>query len=278
MIHSTGCVTIFLVRISIKSLQTIRVIIALFIAPSLFGDEPWTQFRGPLGDGHTTATNLPVEWSETKNVAWKTAIHDRGYSSPVIYGKQVWLTTATEDGKKIFGLCIDKDTGKVLHDLHLFDVAKPQRITRDNTYASPTPVIEKGRVFLHFGTYGTACVNTATGKVLWQRRDLNCDHEAGAGPASSPMLFGNTMIVHVDGRDVQYIIALDTATGKTVWKTPRSLDYPKFPVHHRKAYCMPMLVPRGQGQQLVSPAGRGLYAYDPKPASSCGACAIAAGL
>ena len=240
------------------------MIIALFIAPSLFGAEPWTQFRGPRGDGHTTATNLPVEWSETKNVAWKTAIHDRGYSSPVIYGKQVWLTTATEDGKKLFGLCIDKDTGKVLHDLHLFDVAKPQRITRDNTYASPTPVIEKGRVFLHFGTYGTACVDTATGKVLWQRRDLNCDHEAGAGPASSPMLFGNTMIVHVDGRDVQYIIALDTATGKTVWKTARSLDYTQFPVHHRKAYCMPMLVPRGDGQQLVSPAGRGLYAYDPK--------------
>mgnify|MGYP003317310542 FL=1 len=142
----------------------------------------------------------------------------------------------------------------MLHDLHLFDVAKPQRITRDNTYASPTPAIEKGRGVLHFGTDGTACVNTTNGKVLWQRRDLNCDHAAGAGPASSPMLFGNTLIVHVDGRDVQYIIALDTATGKTVWKTPRSLDYPKFPVHHRKAYCMPMLVPRGKGQQLVSPA------------------------
>ena len=246
-----------------QRLGVVGVLLCLLNA-ALAADEPWSQFRGPRGDGHATATSLPLNWSETKNVTWKTAIHDRGFSSPVIWGKQVWLTTATADGRKLFGVCVDKDSGKIIYDLHLFDVAKPQAITRDNTYASPTPVIEKGRVFLHFGTYGTACVNTATGKVLWTRRDLNCDHEKGAGPASSPMLFGNTMIVHVDGRDVQYIIALDTATGKTVWKTPRSLDYAKFPVHHRKAYCMPMLVPRGKGLQLVSPAGRGLYAYDPK--------------
>jgi outer membrane protein assembly factor BamB len=99
---------------------------------------------------------------------------------------------------------------------------------------------------------------------LWKRRDLNCDHEAGAGPASSPTLVDGKVVVHVDGRDVQYIIALDIATGKTVWKTPRSLDYSSFPIHHRKAYCMPALVPRGEGWQLVSPAGRGLYAYDPE--------------
>jgi len=238
--------------------------ILLCLSNHAIGAESWSQFRGPRGDGHTTATNLPLHWAETKNITWKTAIHDRGFSSPVIWGKQIWLTTATDNGKKLFAVCVDKDTGKVLHDLHLFDVAKPQRITRENTYASPTPVIEDGRVFVHFGTYGTACVDTTNGKVLWQRRDLNCDHEAGAGPASSPMLVGNTMVVHVDGRDVQYIIALDTVTGKTVWKTPRSLDYSKFPVRDRKAYCMPMLAPRGEGQQLISPAGRGLYAYNPK--------------
>lgn len=238
--------------------------ILLCISNYAIAAESWSQFRGPRGDGHTDATNLPLHWTEKKNIAWKTAIHDRGFSSPVIWGKQIWLTTATEDGKKLFAVCVDKDNGKVLHDLHLFNVAKPQRITRENTYASPTPVVGRGRVFLHFGTYGTACVDTTNGKVLWQRRDLNCDHEAGAGPASSPMLVGNSMVVHVDGRDVQYIIALDIATGKTVWKTPRSLDYSKFPVRDCKAYCMPMLVPRGEGQQLISPAGRGLYAYKPK--------------
>ena len=225
--------------------------------------ESWWQFRGPSGDGHTTSTGLPLKWSESGNVSWKTAIHDRGWSSPVIWGRQVWLTTATAKGRKLFAICVDKDTGKLIHDLHLFDVAKPMRITKDNTYATPTPVINEGRVILHFGTYGTACLDTATGRVLWTRRDLNCDHEVGAGPASSPTLVDDNVVVHVDGRDVQYIIALDKITGKTVWKTPRSLEYSTFPINHRKAYCMPALAPRGEGTQLVSPAGRGLYAYDP---------------
>ena len=236
------------------------MIIALFIAPSLFGAEPWAQFRGPRGDGHTTATNLPVEWSETKNVAWKTAIHDRGYSSPVIYGKQVWLTTATEDGKKLFGLCIDKDTGKVLHDLHLFDVAKPQRITRDNTYASPTPVIEKGRVFLHFGTYGTACINTETYEERWRREDLNCDHMEG--PGSSPILVGELLVFHVDGGDVQYVTALDKRTGETVWRTDRSIDLSKMQKDIRKAFCTPIVAELDGVEVLVSPGAHAAMAYD----------------
>ena len=222
----------------------------------------WWQFRGPQGDGHSASTNLPLQWSEQKNISWKTAIHDRGWSSPVIWGKQIWITTATVDGSKLFGVCLDKDTGKIVYDLHLFDVAEPMMITKDNTYATPTPVIDEGLVILHFGTYGTACVNTTSGKVLWRRRDLNCDHEAGAGPASSPTLVGGNVVIHVDGRDVQYIIALDKVSGQTVWKTSRSLDYSKFPVHHRKAYCMPIVAPRGKATQLISPAGRGLYAYD----------------
>ncbi len=241
-----------------------RFLLLFFSVALNAAESSWSQFRGPHGNGHTAATNLPLNWTETENVVWKKEIHSRGFSSPVIWGQQIWLTTATKDGRKLFAVCVDKDTGKVLHDLHLFDVAKPQAITPENSYASPTPVIEQGRVFLHFGTYGTACVDTATGKVLWTRRDLKCDHEKGAGPASSPMLIGNKMVVHVDGRDVQYIVALDTTTGKTVWKTPRSLDYSKIPVHHRKAYSMPFLAPRGNGHQLVSPAGRGLYSYNPK--------------
>ena len=237
----------------------------LFLAldPASAGDN-WWQFRGPGGDGHATSTDLPLKWSESENVSWKTPIHDRGWSSPVIWGSQIWLTTATADGRKLFAVCLDKNKGKIIHDLHLFDVAKPMRITKDNTYATPTPVIDEDRVILHFGTYGTACLNKVSGAMLWTRRDLNCDHEVGAGPASSPTLVGNNVVVHVDGRDVQYIIALDKFTGKTAWKTPRSLDYSKIPVHHRKAYCMPTLAPRGDGKQLVSPAGRGLYAYDPE--------------
>jgi len=222
----------------------------------------WWQFRGPQGNGHSESINLPLHWSEEKNVKWKTKIHDRGWSSPVIWGKQIWITTATVDGHKLFAICLNKDTGQIIYDLHLFDVDKPVAITKDNTYATPTPVVDEGLVIVHYGTYGTACVDTANGKVLWKRRDLNCDHEVGAGPASSPTLVGDRVILHVDGRDVQYIIALDKVTGRTVWKTNRSLNYREFPVHHRKAYCMPILAPRKEGNQLISPAGRGLYAYD----------------
>ena len=246
-----------------SSLLFFLALIQVFLSIGFsIADEPWWQFRGPTGDGYTSATNLPLAWSDSKNVAWKVAIHDRGWSSPVIWDDQIWLTTATRDGHQLFAMCIDKRTGQIVHDLHVFDVEEPMRITNENTYATPTPVIEEGRVFVHFGTYGTACLDTTTGDKIWVRRDLKCDHEAGAGPASSPTLIGGHVVVHVDGRDVQYIIALDRATGETVWKTPRSIDFQEIPVHHRKAYCMPTVIPRGAGQQMVSPGGRAIYAYD----------------
>ncbi len=242
-------------------------LLAVLAIPALAGvtraaEEAWWQFRGPSGDGHTKAAELPLEWDESRNVAWKTAIHDRGWSSPVIWGQQIWLTTATRDGHRLFAVCVDKHTGRILHDLHLFDVETPMRISDENTYATPTPVIEEGRVFIHFGTYGTACLDTTTGQPLWTRRDLRCDHEAGAGPASSPTLVNGHVVVHVDGRDVQYLIALDRATGKTVWKTRRSIDFTDIPVNQRKAFCMPTVIPRGDGRQLISPGGRAVYSYD----------------
>ena len=225
--------------------------------------EPWWQFGGPAGNGHAPVSTLPLSW-DASDIVWKTPIHDRGWSSPVIWGEQVWVTTATRDGGKLFAVCIDKNTGKILYDIHVFDVTSAMAITSANTYATPTPTIEKGRVFVHYGTYGTACIDTRTGKVLWTRRDLKCDHERGAGPASSPTLVGSNVVFHVDGRDVQYVIALSKDTGQTAWKTTRSIDYSKVPVHHRKAYGMPVVIPRGDGSQLVGVGGRGLFSYDPE--------------
>lgn len=224
--------------------------------------ETWWQFLGPLGNGHAETTDLPVHWTDHENVAWKTFIHDRGWSSPVLFGDQIWLTTASTDGHRLFAVCVDRATGRVIHDRCVFEVADPQKISSENTYATPTPVVEDGRVYVHFGTYGTACLDTDSGDTLWTRRDLKCDHETNAGPASSPTLVDGKLVVHVDGRDVQYIIALDRTTGRTVWKTDRSYDYASVPVHKRKAYGMPGVVPRGQGIQLVSSVGQGVYAYD----------------
>ena len=239
------------------------VVMALNVAGSLSADEDWRQFRGPTGEGHTRASHLPLTWNENHKVVWKTAIHDHGWSSPVICGNQIWMTAATGDGHRLFAACVDRETGKIVHDLHVFDVERPQRIAAENTYATPTPAIEPGRVYVHYGAYGTACLNSATGSIVWTRRDLNCDHETGAGPCSSPFLLGDLLIVNVDGRDVQYVIALDTSSGKTVWKTDRSFDYATVPVNKRKAFSTPLLVPRGAGQQLVSTGGQAVYAYDP---------------
>jgi outer membrane protein assembly factor BamB len=196
--------------------------IALCLAAAWPADR-WTEFRGPSGTGHSDATGLPREWSETKNVVWKTRIHGRGWSSPVVLGREVWLTTATLDGHDLSVLKLDRETGKVLLDLPLFHVEKPADTRQYNSFASPTPVIEEGRVYVHFGSYGTAALDTATGKVLWERRDLPCDH--WRGPGSSPMLHEDLLIVHFDGYDLQYAVALDRKTGRTVWKADRTHDF-----------------------------------------------------
>ena len=211
------------------------LLVAASVSSSLLANDDWCQFRGPDGDGHARAGDLPLMWNEKEHIVWKTPIHDRGWSSPVIWSNQVWMTTATSDGHRLFAVCVDRNTGKIIHSTHVFDVERPVPIAADNSYASPTPVIEEGRVYVHYGTYGTGCLDSATGSVVWTRRDLNCDHEVGAGPGSSPCLVGNFFVVHVDGRDVQYVIALDKTTGTTVWKTARSVDYSQTPVNQRKA-------------------------------------------
>src|SRR5689334_22957571 len=190
----------------------------LALVVAALGGDNWPRFRGPDGDGHSDAKKLPLTWSETQNVVWKTSIHDRGWSSPVVWGDQVWLTTATEKGREMYAVCLDRATGKVVHDIKVFEVPNPDPLGNPmNTYASPTPVIEEGRVYVHFGSYGTACLDTKTGKRLWERRDLTCNH--WRGPASSPILYRDLLILTFDGYDVQYLAALDKATGKTVWKT-----------------------------------------------------------
>jgi outer membrane protein assembly factor BamB len=229
----------------------------------------WPQFRGADGNGVSTNTGLPLTWSETQNVRWKTAIHGRAWSSPVVLGRQVWLTTATPDGKQLFAVAIDKDSGKIIYDLKLFDVPNPQFAHAFNTYASPTPVIEDGRVYVTFGSPGTAALDTATGEVVWTRRDLECNHFRGAG--SSPILFRNLLLMHFDGSDRQYVVALDKRTGKTVWQTNRSIDFQdvlpdgkiKADGDFRKAFGTPQIVMNGDHPVLVSIGSQATYGYDP---------------
>ena len=242
----------------------ILLLITVASCIAIEANEQWSQFRGHYGNGTIKSTSAPLKWSEKTNIDWKTPIHDRGWSSPVIWNDQIWMTTATKDGKKMYAICVNKLSGKIEHDIHVFDVKSPQAITNENTYASPTPVVEEGRVYVHFGTYGTACISTKDGQILWKRRDLNCDHEIGAGPASSPFIYNNFLIFNVDGRDVQYVIALNKKTGETAWKTNRSVDFSGVQVNQRKAYGTPLIIPRGNSNQMVSIGAKGVYSYDPE--------------
>jgi outer membrane protein assembly factor BamB len=232
-------------------------------------DAQWPQFRGPEGNGTTSSTKLPLTWSEESNVRWKTEIYGKGWSSPVVIGGQVWVSTATPEGREMSALALDVETGKIIHDLKLFRVENPKEGHPFNSYASPTPVAEPGRVYITFGSPGTVAIDTRTGKVLWERRDLECDHFRGAG--SSPILFRNLLIMHFDGIDVQYVIALDKDTGKTVWKTPRSIDFKDLDANgkptgdgdFRKAFSTPHIVEVGGQPLLVSVGGKATYGYDP---------------
>jgi outer membrane protein assembly factor BamB len=230
----------------------------------------WPQFRGPEGNGHASSPDLPLTWAEGKNVRWKTAIHGRAWSSPVILDGQIWMTTATPDGRQLFAVAVDRDSGKVLFDLKLFDVATPQYAHPFNSYASPSPVIEPGRVYVTFGAPGTAAIDTKTGKVLWERTDFECNHFRGAG--SSPILFGDLLLMHFDGSDHQFVVALDKRTGKTVWRAERSIDFqdlgpdgkPKADGDFRKAFSTPQIVTVGGRPIMVSLGSKGLYGYDPR--------------
>lgn len=234
----------------------------LLTASFCFAANNWPEFRGPDGDGHADAKNLPITFGETENVAWKTPIHDKGWSSPVVWGDQIWLTTATEDGANMFAVCVDLASGKIMHNKRVFYLNKPQYCHPFNSYASPTPVIEEGRVYVHFGAHGTAAIDTRTKEILWTRQDLKCDHHRG--PGSSPILFENLLIATYDGFDLQYLVAFDKNTGDTVWKTDRNIDYGTDDGDAKKGYGTPRVITVNGQPQLISPTAGATIAYDPR--------------
>jgi outer membrane protein assembly factor BamB len=226
-------------------------------------DKNWTHFRGSQLDGIATgATNLPIFFNDTTHVIWKTDIPGRGWSSPVIYGEQVWLTTATPDGKELSAICLDFNSGKLIHDIRLFTPVDIIRKHSINSYATPTPAIEEGFVYLHFGSLGTACVRSSDGKVMWTRTDLKCNHVQG--PGSSPLIYGNLLILHFEGVDVRFIIALDKTTGKEVWMTHRPEEpYLPLPDIGKKAYITPLIINVNGRDLLISNGSAVCTAYDP---------------
>jgi outer membrane protein assembly factor BamB len=247
----------------------VSIVVMLFALPA-FASDAWPDFRGPSFNGHASADAAPpFHWGEGKNVKWKTRIHDSGWSSPVVYGNQVWMTTSSKDGKKMWAICVNRSSGKVIKDLLLFQNKKPESLgNRLNGYASPSPVIDANRVYIHFGSYGTVAIDTKTFKIVWKRTDLPCRHFRG--PGSSPLLYKGRLILTFDGIDHQYLVGLDANSGKNIWKTRRSTNFRDLDKHkkprgngdYRKAYSTPIVVTHNGVDQLISPGAKAAIAYD----------------
>ena len=243
-----------------------KIFLIIFLAVIISGNNPdnsWTHFRGSSLNGIAEVDNCPVSWVPDNNILWKKEIHDVGWSSPVILDGQAWMTTASEDGYALYAVCADLQTGTIIYDLHVFSPENVFQKHDINSYATPTPCIEKGFVYVHFGRYGTACISTTSGKVIWQRTDLECNHVQG--PGSSPFLYRNMLILHYEGTDVQYIVALDKTTGETLWRTDRPADdYEKLSPIGRKAYVTPIVIDVNGKEMLISNGSATCNAYDPE--------------
>ncbi len=229
------------------------------IAPAA---EDWFQFRGPDGQGHSAAVNLPTHWTTTENVRWKTPIAGKGWSSPVAVGDRIFLTTAVPvgDTHSLHVLCLDATHGKILWDVKVFDALVPEyarRIHSKNSHASPTPIIDGQRVYVHFGAHGTACL-TSEGAIVWKTREIKYQPQHGSG--GSPVLVDGLLVFNCDGADVQFVVALDAATGKIRWKKVRPpCDDPK-----RFSFATPLVIEVEGRKQIVSPGAHVAVAYAPK--------------
>lgn len=215
------------------------------------GADAWPEFRGPTGQGHSSAKGLPLAWSETKNVTWKVPIEGLGWSSASIKDGQLWLTTAVDKGHSLRAICLDPVSGKLLHDVEVFKKDEPGPIHSKNSHASPTPILEGDRVYVHFGAHGTACLSI-DGKVLWRNNELKYNHRHG--PGGSPALYKDVLVISCDGTDVAFVVALDKQTGAIRWKKVR-----EGPM----AYSTPLVITVDGRDQVVSTGGDQVIAYDP---------------
>ena len=229
-----------------------RHAIVLLLGLALVQD--WPQFRGPDGQGHAEGQGFPLEWSETKGVAWKVPVPGRGWSSPVVAGGRVWLTTATDAGRdtSLRLMSFDLDSGRTALDVEVFRM-RGALLNSKNSHASPTPIVSGDRVYVHFGAQGTAAVSTS-GDLVWKTR---LSYESQHGNGGSPALAGDLLIVNCDGFDEAFVAAVDVRTGKTRWRTPR-------PEPHSQAYSTPLAIDVAGQTQVVSVGAFNAFAYDPQ--------------
>jgi outer membrane protein assembly factor BamB len=231
------------------SLATIVVLASLSLAA-----QEWRQFRGPTGQGIAEGTELPVNWNETTNIVWKVPVPGRGWSSPVVAHGRVWLTTALPSGRdaSLRLLSFDWETGRPMQDVEVVRLQRAELLNAKNSHASPTPVVDDERVYVHFGSHGTAAV-ALDGTIVWKARH-GCETQHGNG--GSPVLHAGLLIFACDGFDTAFVVALDARTGKQRWKTMRREPW-------SQAYATPLIIRVGGTDQVISPGAYYAAAYDP---------------
>jgi outer membrane protein assembly factor BamB len=226
--------------------------------------ENWPRFRGPTGQGISTETGLPVEWSETENVAWKTEIPGQGWSSPVVYDDRVFLTTATDEGRSCHVICVDRVSGSMLWNTKVFDQV-PRHKRQDNSHATPTAVTDGTMVYAVFSAGGIAAVDM-DGNLKWENHDVSFFSQHGLG--ASPILHDDLLIMPFDGSsdgdddkvgfkkpwDGAVLLALDKTTGDVRWRGERGLS--------RLAHVTPQVTERDDTMLLVSAAGDAIQGHN----------------
>jgi outer membrane protein assembly factor BamB len=231
----------------------VALLVWLGLCPLTVLGQDWPQFRGPGGQGHSSETGLVNAFSETRNVLWKTPVPGLGWSSPVVTGGKVWLTAATGDRDVSLRLLgFDVETGREAVNVEVFRVRSPRDINPKNSWASPTPIVEGDRVYVHFGADGTAAIDT-TGAIIWKKQ---FPYESQHGAGGSPVIYGDLLIFSCDGSDNAFVVALEKQTGKVRWRTNRRTPYDQ-------AYTTPLVIRVGDRDQLVSIGAFRAAAYDP---------------
>ena len=231
-----------------------RALVLIGTLAGAAGADDWPQFRGPTGQGRSAEHGLPLEWSESHNVAWKVPVPGLGWSSPVVAGGRVWMTTAVKErGGSLRALAFDMETGREVVNVEVFRTRSAEATNPKNSRASPTPVIDGDRVYVHFGTDGTAALTTS-GEIVWK---AHLSYESQHGNGGSPVVYGDLLILNCDGSDDAFVVALDKRTGKIRWRTSRRQPWDQ-------AYSTPLVIRVGDRDEIVSVGAFRAAAYDPQ--------------
>lgn len=218
----------------------------------------WPGFRGPTGQGIAPEESWPLAWSETEHVTWKIPLAGLAWSSPAIVGNRIYVTTAVESSAAEYELgvsCLDRESGAEIWHQDVFHQSGPVQIHDKNSHASPSPLIEDDRLYIHFGPHGTACLSL-DGEVLWQTNELAYEPRHGNG--GSPAIAGDLLVICCDGMDQQFVVGVEKATGEIRWRTDRNMNPTKG-----FSFSTPLIIEVNGGLQAICPGSEAVFAYNP---------------